>query len=105
MRTTALTMVVSALLLVGDACYCFRIIPMGFIPSQDTGQINGQTEMAQGIGFEAMVDAPARGDGDRSRRSEREVGTSSIGVSAATVGGSNGGRCYIELKPRDGTRR
>ena len=36
--------------------YCFRIIPMGFIPSQDTGQINGQTEMAQGLGYESMVE-------------------------------------------------
>ena len=43
------------LLLVVATVYCFRIIPMGFIPSQDTGQINGQTEMAQGLGYEAMV--------------------------------------------------
>ena len=45
---------VSVLLLVATV-YCFRIIPMGFIPSQDIGQINGQTEMAQGLGFESMV--------------------------------------------------
>ena len=47
-------MVVSALLLVGTV-YLFRIVPTGFIPSVDTGQLNGQIEAIQGIGFDAMV--------------------------------------------------
>ena len=34
---------------------CSRIVPDGFIPSVDTGQLNGQIEAIQGIGFEAMV--------------------------------------------------
>ena len=34
---------------------CSRIVPKGFIPSVDTGQLNGQIEAIQGIGFEAMV--------------------------------------------------
>ena len=41
-----LTMLVSAGLLVATV-YCFRAIPMGFISSQDIGQLNGQTEMGQ----------------------------------------------------------
>src|SRR5262245_57677937 len=49
------TMAISAGLLAATV-YCFRIIPMGFIPSQDIGQINAQTEVAQGLGFQSMVD-------------------------------------------------
>ena len=58
-RFKAATMVVSALLLVGTV-YLFRIVPTGFIPSVDTGQLNGQIEAIQGIGFEAMVVASER---------------------------------------------
>ena len=50
----------------GDAwrrrCCCWRRrsisswrFPKGFIPSQDIGQLNGQTEAVQGIGFDSMV--------------------------------------------------
>ena len=48
------TMAVSLLLVVAT-WYCFRIIPMGFIPSQDIGQLSGQTEMAQGLGFDSVI--------------------------------------------------
>jgi len=53
-RFKAATMVVSALLVVGTV-YLFRIVPTGFIPSVDTGQLNGQIETIQGIGFDANV--------------------------------------------------
>src|SRR5690606_39337584 len=38
------TMAVSALLVVATV-YCFRIIPMGFIPSQDIGQDRKSTRL------------------------------------------------------------
>ena len=53
-RFKGTTMVVSALLLVGTV-YLYRIVPTGFIPSVDTGQLSGQIEAMQGIGFDAMV--------------------------------------------------
>src|SRR5512137_405685 len=53
-RFKAATMMVSALLLAGTV-YLFTIIPMGFIPSVDTGQLMGQIETLQGLGFEASV--------------------------------------------------
>src|SRR6185503_3859908 len=53
-RFKAVTMVVSALLLVGTV-YLFQIVPKGFIPSVDTGQINGGVELAQGVGYETTV--------------------------------------------------
>ena len=54
LRFKAATMVVSALLLVGTV-YMFQIVPKGFIPSVDTGQINGSVEFAQGVGYETTV--------------------------------------------------
>ncbi len=92
------TMAVSVLL-VGATWYCFTIIPMGFIPSQDIGQINAQTEMAQGLGFEALVARQqAVADIIQSDPNVRSV-TSSIG---GGFGGSAGntGRMQIELAPR-----
>ena len=53
-RFKGTTMVVSALLLVGTI-YLFRIVPTGFIPSVDNGQLSGQIETIQGIGFDANV--------------------------------------------------
>jgi HAE1 family hydrophobic/amphiphilic exporter-1 len=53
-RFKAVTMVVSALLLVGTV-YLFQIVPKGFIPSVDTGQISGGVEFAQGVGYETTV--------------------------------------------------
>ena len=32
-----------------------RIVPKGFIPSEDTGQLNGTTETAEGTSYDAMV--------------------------------------------------
>ncbi len=91
-----LTLAVSGLLLVATV-YLFRIMPMGFIPSQDMGQLSGQTEMAQGLGFPAMV------------AHQREIMTilaadpniRSVTSSIGGFSGSNGGRLQVELVPRD----
>ncbi|MCC7008659.1 MAG: efflux RND transporter permease subunit [Acidobacteria bacterium] len=93
------TMGISALLLVATV-YCFRIIPMGFIPSQDIGQINAQTEMAQGLGFPAMVEHQLQVM--RVIQSDPNVKsvTSSIGSTGGLAQSANGGRLQIELKPR-----
>lgn len=91
----AVTMGISALLLVATV-YCFRIIPMGFIPSQDTGQINAQTEMAQGLGFQAMVEHQIAVQNVVQADPNVKSVTSSIGGGGA----ANGGRLQIELKPR-----
>ena len=69
-RFKAATMVVSALLLVGTV-YLFGVVPKGFIPSVDTGQINGGVEFAQGVGYGTTVDAHGRDHADPARRSER----------------------------------
>ncbi len=91
-RFKAATMVVSALLLVGTV-YLFRIVPTGFIPSVDTGQLNGQIEAMQGIGFEAMV---------AHQRAVMAILENDENVASFTsnVGGFGGGRLNVELKPR-----
>src|SRR4029079_6896518 len=89
-RFKAATMVVSALLLAGTI-YLFGVVPKGFIPSVDTGQINGGVEFAQGVGYGTTVQ----------RMSEiMQILRQDPNVAAFT-GDSGGGRLNVDLKPRD----
>ncbi len=91
-RFKGATMVASALLLVGTI-YLFQIVPTGFIPSVDTGQLSGQIEAMQGIGFEAMV---------AHQRRVMDILSQDPNVASFTsnVGGFGGGRLNVDLKPR-----
>ncbi len=92
-RFKAATMIVSALLLVGTV-YLFQIVPTGFIPSVDTGQLSGQIETIQGIGFEANV---------AHQRQIMSILAADPNVASftANVGGpGGGGRLNVDLKPR-----
>jgi HAE1 family hydrophobic/amphiphilic exporter-1 len=53
MRHRLATMVFSAGILVATI-YLFKVIPKGFLPTEDTGQIVVFTQAAQGISYEAM---------------------------------------------------
>ena len=97
----AVTLGVS-LVLIAATVYTFRIMPMGFIPSQDLGQLNGEIEMAQGLGFPEMVEHQLAVQkvllADPNVRSV----TGSIGVTGGGGGGSaNSARLQIELVPRN----
>ncbi len=73
--------------------WLFTLIPMGFLPTEDTGRLNGTTEVAQGTSFEeakrhqeaiaAIIAADPNVDGFMS----------SIG--------RDGGRLFLRLKPRE----
>ena len=96
-RFKGATMVISALLLAGTV-YLFTIIPMGFIPNVDTGQLNGQVETVQGLGFDAMVSKV---------KAMMQVLADDPNVAGytANVGGGPGGggstaRLNVDLKPR-----
>ncbi len=54
LRHHVLTFAVSLAVLAGTVVL-FRDMPKGFLPSQDTGQINAVTEAVQGISYEHMV--------------------------------------------------
>jgi HAE1 family hydrophobic/amphiphilic exporter-1 len=83
--------------------WLFVVIPKGFFPSEDTGQIFGITEAAQGISFDALREhqlAVARIVGADTNVANF---TSSIGVGGSTVS-ANSGRIFIRLKPRSERR-
>jgi HAE1 family hydrophobic/amphiphilic exporter-1 len=98
LRHRLTTIFVSLLVLIATG-YMFVIIPKGFLPTEDTGQIFGFTEAAQDISFDAML------------RHQREVAAiiqndpnvtglmSSIGGGGAAAPG-NSGRVFMHLKPR-----
>ncbi|TAK16402.1 MAG: efflux RND transporter permease subunit [Acidobacteria bacterium] len=94
MRWHAVTMLIAVGLTVATV-WTFRHIPLGFIPSQDTGQLTSTTEGAQGTGFEAMVaHQQAVAAIIRADPNVRSF-TSMVGL-----GGTNSGRLNIDLKPR-----
>ena len=78
----------------------YIVVPKGFFPIEDTGQIFAFTEAAQDISFQAMVEHQKM----VARRSSRTIPTSptSIPSSAppASARRSNNGRLFIQLKPR-----
>jgi HAE1 family hydrophobic/amphiphilic exporter-1 len=92
-RFRGATMVVSAMLLVGTV-YLFMVVPTGFIPAVDTGQLNGQIETIQGIGFD---------EGVRHVLRVIDILAKDPNVSAytANIGGMGDGRLNVDLKPRD----
>ncbi len=94
MQFHVVTMLVSAGLIFATV-WCFQHIPLGFIPSQDTGQLTAQTEGTQGMGFDAMV-AHQKAAAAIVKADPNVLGfTSAVGFGAL-----NSGRFSIDLKPR-----
>jgi HAE1 family hydrophobic/amphiphilic exporter-1 len=97
LRHRAVTLVVSAGLLVATV-YAFQRIPKGFIPSVDTGQISGQVELLQGLGFESSVEHVQQVvDIIRTDPNVQTV-TSNVGSTGGFITSST--RLMVELKPR-----
>ena len=93
LRFRPVALVISVLLAVGTV-YLFQKIPMGFIPTQDMGQLQGQIEGAQGIGFAAIMDKFE----EASRIMMADPNVESV---AGMVPGGNQARMFLQLKPRD----
>jgi HAE1 family hydrophobic/amphiphilic exporter-1 len=91
-RFKPVTMIVSVLLLAGTV-YLFSIVPKGFIPSVDTGQIQGQVEAIQGIGYESMVAHQKQLMALLDKDPNVEDYTSNVF--------GNSGRLNVDLKPRN----
>ncbi|HET6230580.1 MAG TPA: efflux RND transporter permease subunit [Longimicrobiaceae bacterium] len=98
MRRRRVTIVASLLLLVGTVVL-FRIVPKGFIDADDTGQITGSTEAAQGTSFEAMVQHQREAAAIVAKDPNIETFISSVGQGGGSSG-SNQGRFVIRLKER-----
>ena len=90
------TMALSTALLVGTV-YLFMIIPKGFLPSEDIDQINGATEAAQGISFDAMGDHQQQVAEIIMKDPYVDYVMSRIGAGGQSV---NQGQLTIHLRPR-----
>jgi len=96
------TMIVSGVILLLTG-YLFVVVPKGFIPTEDTGQIVGITRAAQDISFEEMV-RHQQAVADIIRRAPGlESLISNVGASGPNAA-LNSGRMIIRLKPRSQRR-
>jgi hydrophobic/amphiphilic exporter-1 (mainly G- bacteria), HAE1 family len=74
--------------------YVYRLVPTGFIPSTDTGSIQGQLQFAQDASFDVMQKAGF--EAAKIVASDPNVDASGVSVQ----GSNNNGRVEIRLKPR-----
>ena len=100
MQHQRVAMAFSLAILVGTVAL-YKVVPKGFLPSEDTGRVNGTTEAAQGTSYDEMV------------RRQQEVAAivaqdTNVSGFMSSVGGGGGantslnqGRFFIGLKPRD----
>ncbi|PZW43134.1 HAE1 family hydrophobic/amphiphilic exporter-1 [Humitalea rosea] len=82
------------------AGYIATVMPKGFFPIEDTGQVSVSTEGPRDASYEAMLDLSAQ--------AARIIGESPYVVSVVNNVGASGqsqvinqGRMFLELKPRD----
>ncbi len=94
-RTTLAVTIVLTLV----TAFLFTKIPMGFLPSEDTGQIFAFTEAAQGISFEDMVKHQKALAAIVAEDPNIAVFMSAVGASGISVA-NNAGRMFMRLKPR-----
>jgi hydrophobic/amphiphilic exporter-1 (mainly G- bacteria), HAE1 family len=78
----------------------FRLVPKGFIPSEDRSLIYGLTEAAEGISWEAMKRQQQVLAAITKQEPNVEAFMSSAGARAGSITGSNSGVLVIRLKPR-----
>ncbi len=82
----------------------FKIIPKGFIPSEDRSQIYVMTEAAEGISWDAMQ-RQQRALAEVARQDPNvEAFMSSAGARAGSITGQNTGILVLRLTPRDERR-
>ncbi|OUL21667.1 acriflavine resistance protein B [Nostoc sp. RF31YmG] len=98
------TMILSAVLLIVTVGLLV-VVPKGFIPSEDTGQITGITQVAQDASFDDLVrhqqvvtDLIRQDANVDAVNSNIGAGSSASGSGAAVAG--NSGSLFIRLKPR-----
>ncbi len=89
-----------SLLLLAVTVFLFFMIPKGFLPSTDTGQIQAVTEAEQGVSFETMKGYQQRLAGIISKDPNVDAFMSVVGSGGPNAAG-NSGRFMIRLKPRN----
>jgi HAE1 family hydrophobic/amphiphilic exporter-1 len=93
LRHRVATMAVSAAVAVATV-YMFMVIPKGFLPDEDQGQIFIFTEGPQGISFDSMVEH---------QLALTQVVSQQPWVDSfmSTAAGGNAGRIFLRMKPRN----
>ncbi|HEV2198662.1 MAG TPA: efflux RND transporter permease subunit [Bryobacteraceae bacterium] len=105
LRHRLATLMASFAVLAGTV-WMFMNIPKGFIPDQDTNQISGVIEAAQGTSFYQMKDYQRAASLAIQADPDVEAFMSTIGGTAATnLGGPNFGQITVRLKPRNQRKR
>jgi HAE1 family hydrophobic/amphiphilic exporter-1 len=100
LRYRPVTMAVSAVVLAATL-YMFATIPKGFIPDQDTDQMQVYTEASQGTSYYQMVDYEQRIADLVSKDANVDSLMASVGgTTASNLGGPNYGELVVHLKPR-----
>ncbi|HEY1304845.1 MAG TPA: efflux RND transporter permease subunit [Vicinamibacterales bacterium] len=100
LRHRMVTMAVSVMLLVATG-YLFVVTPKGFLPSEDQGRFNVNTEGAQGISFDEMVRHQQQVADILLKDRNISSASSNVGLIGNNgSGGGNTGRFFVELKPR-----
>jgi hydrophobic/amphiphilic exporter-1 (mainly G- bacteria), HAE1 family len=100
LRHRAITMAVSLMLLAATG-YLFAVTPKGFLPSEDQGRFNVNTEGAQGISFDEMVRHQQQIADILLKDPNITSASSNVGLIGNNgSGGGNTGRFFVELKPR-----
>jgi HAE1 family hydrophobic/amphiphilic exporter-1 len=79
--------------------YLFVIVPKGFIPNEDTGQVFAFTEASQDISFEGMMEHQVKVARIVGQQPYVKQFFSAIGASGSSVV-MNTGRIFMLLKPR-----
>jgi len=95
-----LTTVSTAVLMAVLTVIFFRLLPKGFIPTDDQGLISVSTEAAQDVSFDEMARHQQAVAAVAARNPAVAVLQSSIGSSANNAATANTGRMVIRLKPR-----
>lgn len=94
------TVLMASMIMLVAAGYLYKIMPKGFLPSEDTGQIFAFTEGAQGISFDAMKEHQRSVAAIVAQDPNVDSFMSSIGAAGASAS-VNSGRLFIRLKTRD----
>ncbi|BBD58475.1 acriflavin resistance protein [Nostoc sp. HK-01] len=93
------TMFISGAIVVATV-YLFMVVPKGFIPTADVGQITASTQAAEDISFDEMVKHQQAVAAIADRDPNIAAINSSVGAGGANSS-SNTGRLFISLKPRE----
>ncbi|MGH8400297.1 MAG: efflux RND transporter permease subunit, partial [Gammaproteobacteria bacterium] len=93
------TMLAVAGLMLVLTFYFFAVVPKGFIPTEDTGQISGDTEAPDGITFDELQTLQNRVAKIVQKNPNVASAMSSAGQSQGGAAGGNNGRLFIALKP------